>query len=304
MHVSLNSIAKVLSIAAFTALAVKAAGTAFDTQKEISVHPSNVQERLLTATECQQHLERACCEMDNIIAALREISSGHLEESLPGLAAAVQRYHEQKAPILEHPLGEFPPVTEEFRDFHERQRVLGHRMWAQQAELSRLLDYKFVSLLRQNEQLCYHLLLQSPYLELPLSSECREDLSLNIASAAFLNPEHPLPEHLQSIFAEAAPRHNAFLHSYSNQFSGGNGSAPANAILLQAQGREISPEQVLESIRFYMRSVYPQPCSYSISRMPDINGSAYIVPVRFSGLQTLPDGTRKIICQAIWFRCK
>lgn len=299
MKVRLNCLAKVLTLVGFAALSVEA-GAAFDAPERRVL----IQEKSLTSAECQQRLERACCEMDNIIAALREIVSGQVEQSLPALAAAVQRYHEQKAPIIEQPQGEYPPVTEEFRDFHERQRALWHRMLEQQAELSRLLDYKFVSLLYQNEQLCYHLLLQSPYLELPLSSQCRDDLSLNIATATLSNPEQPLPEYIQSIFAEAAPRHDAFLHSYSNQYSGGNGSAPANAILLQTQGRVGSPEQVLESIRFYMRSVYPQPCSYCISRMTDSNGSAYIVPVRFTGLQTLPDGTRKIICHAIWFRCK
>ena len=201
--------------------------------------------------------------MDDLISALRQIrTTGQVEPSLPTLAAAVERYHEQIAPIMESGSADLPPVTGENLDFHERNRALFRRSREQQAELSRILVVDFISLLYGSELLCYHLLLQSPYLELPLSEECRELLTMHLAMTAQADLEQRQPQAVLDLFAEAAGRHSDFLRTHADCYSGGDGSGAASPILLHLDGESASNEQMeMSLIRAYHSTVYPGTCT-------------------------------------------
>ena len=66
----------------------------------------------ISPVELLQRRSAAQGAMDDLISALRQIrTTGQVEPSLPTLAAAVARYHEQIAPIMESGSADLPPVT-------------------------------------------------------------------------------------------------------------------------------------------------------------------------------------------------
>lgn len=258
----------------------------------------------ISPVELLQRRSAAQGAMDDVISALRRIrTTGQVEPSLPILAAAVARYHEQIAPIMERGCAELPPVTDESLDFHKRNRALFRRSREQQAELSRILVVDFISLLYGSELLCYHLLLQSPYLELPLSEECRELLTMHLAMTAQADVEQRQPQAVLDLFAEAAGRHSDFLRTHADCYSGGDGSAAASPILLRLDGAAAANEQAeMELIRAYLSTVYPGTCTTYVTCMAEPDGSAYTKLVRFPGLSTAPDGSQALLRHVIWFR--
>lgn len=258
----------------------------------------------ISPVELLQRRSAAQGAMDDLISALRQIrTTGQVEPSLPTLAAAVARYHEQIAPIMESGSADLPPVTRENLDFHERNRALFRRSREQQAELSRILVVDFISLLYGSELLCYHLLLQSPYLELPLSEECRELLTMHLAMTAQADLEQRQPQAVLDLFAEAAGRHSDFLRTHADCYSGGDGSGAASPILLHLDGESASNEQMeMSLIRAYHSTVYPGTCTTCVTCMAGPDGSAYTMLVRFPGLYTAPDGSQKLLRHVIWFR--
>lgn len=259
----------------------------------------------ISPVELLQRRSAAQGAMDDLISVLRQIrTTGQVEPSLPTLAAAVERYHEQIAPIMERGCAELPPVTDESLDFHKRNRALFRRSREQQAELSRILVVDFIfSLLYGSELLCYHLLLQSPYLELPLSEECLELLTMHLAMTAQPDPGQRQPQAVLDLFAEAAGRHSDFLRTHADCYSGGDGSAAASPILLHLDGESASNEQMeMSLIRAYHSTVYPGTCTAYVTCMAGPDGSAYTMLVRFPGLYTAPDGSQKLLRHVIWFR--
>lgn len=260
----------------------------------------------LSPEDMSNHLDRANGAMKELITILRQLRhSSQPQTSLPALAAVVQRYHDEMQPLFECPDIELPPLTAEYRDFHRRHREILRRRMELEAEMSHIFDYQFLEQMREQPLLTYHLLMQTPYLELPLSDMSCEMLVMQLAMQVHRQHDTTPNEPEKKLFVAAAERHRDFMATHSEQFSGGDGSTCSQAIILHCKksqpGTEAYDNEQNELIRNYLRTVYPQECVIYNTCMARPDGSFYIIPVRFAGLSSSSDGSQHLIRQAIWF---
>ncbi len=252
----------------------------------------------------EQHFQQVADALESLLTLLRKLRTDEdVAAALPGISAAVQKYHEHTQLLWSAKASPDTPDAEK-----QYNRIM--QVFRELRQLGESDD--FAELVWMNEALAYHLLIQSNQLPCLLHEETAHYIMMHLSMHG---TEKEMPAEAQNqlvtIRAEAAERHSAFMAANADKYAGGNGADTQSAVVLLplTEAAEDADEDESDALKKrliadYIRAVYPQfSFSYGVFEAhPD--GSFFVKEVFFPGLYTDAAGMQKVLRFPVCFRCR
>ncbi len=261
-------------------------------------------ETVVAGVSAEQHFQQVGDALESLLTLLRKVRTDEdVAAALPEISAAVQKYHEHTQVLRS---------AEALPDTPEAQKQL-NRIRQVFRELRQLGESDaFAELVWMNEALAYLLLIQSNRLPCLLHEETAHYIMMHLSMSSMEN-EAPADaqNRWETIRAEAAERHAAFMTANADKYAGGNGADTQSAVILLplTEAAADADEEEYEALKKrliadYIRAVYPQfSFSYGVVEAHP-NGSFFVKEVFFPGLYTDAAGMQKVLRFPVCFRCR